>query len=204
MKFDEECYPLMVRRQRDKEAYDIFDHIASLYLKMGSDEGVAKTMATYMFPTFYNDSKKTSNKKKGEFIMEELTFKVITLHWEILDLNSDLTTDSGIYQIYGDSPLYGTNVLLYIGQAHNIQKRINEHKASGSVIARQSNLSIRVAKIDKTLLDIAESILIATHKPSINSEYLNMPSDTKQLYMIQNHGERGALTLQVTNSYWVK
>jgi len=43
-----------------------------------------------------------------------------------------------------------------------------------------------------------------TEASSMNSEYLNMPSVDDERYMIQNHGERGVLMLQVTNSYWVK
>jgi excinuclease UvrABC nuclease subunit len=135
--------------------------------------------------------------------IKRLTFEIITLEWEKAAQVSDLPDRSGIYQVYGDSPVYGPSSLLYIGQADNLKTRLKSHLGGGA-LSFQNNTTVRYAACDEPELTTAESILIATHKPSMNSAYINAPSQTTRLVMIQNHGERGVLTLQVTNSHWVE
>ena len=132
---------------------------------------------------------------------ESTTFRVITLNWKHAEAEGFPST-SGIYQAYGDSPIYGVSCLLYIGQSRNLQSRLHQHEKD-SPLTSQNNKSYRYAACAIEMLDIAESILIAAHKPSLNAEYLKSPSETAIRYMVQNHGERGVLSLQVTNSYWV-
>ena len=49
---------------------------------------------------------------------------IIHIEWEgpyslnQLDTLNDLRRDHGLYQIYGHHPVYGSNVLLYIGQTY--------------------------------------------------------------------------------------
>ena len=154
--------------------------------------------------------------------MNEQTFKVVTLNWERLDVNIQhlpsggidkfkfpIGEISGLYQVYGAS-IYGLDSLLYIGQTKNLNKRLSQHLFGDTMISRQQNLSIRYALVDADqsanvsvdeMLDITESINIATHKPCLNSQSIVTPY-TKGLYLVQNHGERGVLNLQITNSYW--
>lgn len=134
-----------------------------------------------------------------------MEFEVVTLEWRRLLENESGPAEPGLYQIYGDSALYGRDVLLYIGQAGSLVARLAQH-FSLSPVTRVNNVCVRVAPCEPQLLDVAESILIATHKPSMNAEYIHtpkMPEAVERPYLIQNHGERGALSLQVTNSYWV-
>lgn len=132
-------------------------------------------------------------------------FEIVTLDWVRLPDGEVGPDHAGLYQVYGDSAIYGRDCLLYIGQASSLATRIDQH-LTVSPVTRVNNRSIRVAACDSELLDVAESILIATHKPSMNAEYIHQPKApeaTCRPYLIQNHGDRGALTLQVTNSYWV-
>lgn len=132
-------------------------------------------------------------------------FEVVTLEWRRLGGDEVGPRESGLYQIYGDSAIYGRDCLLYIGQSGSLQARLGQH-FTVSPVTRVNNRSIRVAPCDPELMDIAESILIATHKPSMNAEYLHTPKGpeaTSRPILVQNHGDRGALTLQVTNSYWL-
>ena len=130
------------------------------------------------------------------------TFDIITLEWETVNSIKELPKQSGVYQCYGDSPIYGRNCLLYIGQALDIRERIKIH-LSGNPLSHQNNTNFRFAILSEDRLTCTESILISTHKPSMNSDYINVPSETKKLVLIQNHGERGSLVLEVTNSHWI-
>lgn len=135
----------------------------------------------------------------------EKTFDVITLDWKKCDIEQ-LPEESGVYQIYGDSPIYGTNVLLYIGMSENIKHRIEQHfKPLTGAISRQPNKTCRYALVPPELMRIVEQILIAMHKPSFNSESVsNIYGPVREkLYYIQNHGERGMLHLELTNYYFV-
>jgi len=137
--------------------------------------------------------------------MESRDFEIITLDWVRLPIDEVGPDQPGLYQVYGDSAIYGRDCLLYVGQASSLAVRVDQH-LTVSPVTRVNNRGIRVALCDRTLLDVAESILIATHKPSMNAEYIHQPKApeaTCRPYLIQNHGDRGALTLQVTNSYWV-
>jgi excinuclease UvrABC nuclease subunit len=134
--------------------------------------------------------------------------EITSLNW--INCGNDLEKlpkVSGIYQIYGDSPIYGQNVLLYIGKSINIVHRINVHeKDSGDPVTRQPNRSFRYALLDESKLSEIEDILIVMHKPSFNSSQMKDVGEkakSKFIY-IQNHGERGMLHLEVTNFYFVK
>jgi excinuclease UvrABC nuclease subunit len=134
-----------------------------------------------------------------------IPFEKITLEW-VKYLQQEIPTLPGVYQIYGDSPVYGTNTLLYIGKAKNLYNRIiNNHEANiESFITRQPNISYRYATVDSDHLNVVEQILIVMHKPSFNSaNIININSEIKkQYYYIQNHGERGMLHLELTNFYF--
>lgn len=140
-----------------------------------------------------------------------IPFEKITLDWFKYP-DKEIPKTAGVYQIYGDSPIYGSNTLLYIGKATNLNERLiknHELAHNESFITKQPNRSYRFALLPSTLkaknpLDIIEQILIVMHKPSFNSaNIININSEIKkQYYYIQNHGERGMLHLEVTNFYF--
>ena len=133
-----------------------------------------------------------------------IQFEKITLTWLSCPYN-EVPEQAGIYQIYGTSPLYGMDVLLYIGKADNLKGRLNDHFANLGTIGRQPNKSCRYAVLPKELTEIVEQTLILMHKPSLNSSSINnMKTELKKkpIY-IQNEGERGMLNIEVTNYYFL-
>jgi len=137
--------------------------------------------------------------------MATITFEIITLDWSKA-YYKDFPILSGVYQIYGTSPLYGMDTLLYIGQAKNLNSRIRDHiEFKEGVIGRQANLTCRYALAPEGQLNIIEQTLIVMYKPSFNSIGLkNVSSFVKEKgYYIQNHGERGLLNYETTNYYFL-
>lgn len=142
-------------------------------------------------------------------VTKKIEFEIITLDWERIETDKLFTLAgvSGIYQIYGTSPLYGVDTLLYIGQAKDLNQRISTHKDSKeSSIGRQPNKSFRFAPLPSESLTIVEETLIIMYKPSFNSNRLNNiynEATTRPIY-IQNHGERGLLNYENTNYYFLE
>jgi hypothetical protein len=143
---------------------------------------------------------------------DKIEFKKITLEWKRIDdikkESIDIPKESGVYQIYGDSPTYGTNTLLYIGRSENLYDRIHSGHLGheNSFITRQPNKTIRYAVVDLADLELVESTLIVMQKPSFNSSSIasmDTISEEDAIY-IQNHGERGMLNLEITNFYFIK
>lgn len=140
--------------------------------------------------------------------MRKIEFEIITLDWVKIETDKlyTLTGISGIYQIYGTSPLYGVDTLLYIGQAKDLSQRLSTHIGGIELsIGRQPNKSIKYAKLKSELLTIVEETLIVMYKPSFNSNRLNNichEATIRPIY-IQNHGERGMLNYENTNFYFL-
>lgn len=136
--------------------------------------------------------------------MDTINFEIITLDWKTANYN-EFPSLPGVYQIYGTSPLYGINTLLYIGQSKDLKSRIKAHiDSKDGVIGRQANLNCRYATAAEELLDVIEQTLVVMHKPSFNSIGLKNVSQSvrEKGYYIQNHGERGLLNLETTNYYF--
>jgi len=94
------------------------------------------------------------------------------------------TDDYGVYQIYGTHPIYGSDVLLYIGKAdrQTLGVRIPQHDKwaytsdSNNVKVYTGHLGANEEVSDEEwsrLIDIAERLLIFTHKPAYNSSNIN-------------------------------
>jgi hypothetical protein len=136
--------------------------------------------------------------------MITLTFDIYTLDWKRQGEKPD-GRYSGLYLIYGDSLLYGRNVLLYIGRSVDVGGRLQAHLQEDGFIGRQPNLSYRFANADEKTIKILEPLLIVMHKPSFNSANLqDLPPESKSHpILIHNHGERGSLLLEVSNYYFL-
>lgn len=150
-------------------------------------------------------------------------FTIISINWseKLIPQNNDIIetiykdyfkTDC-LYQVYGDSPIYGRDSLLYIGRTKNIERRIKDHFKS--IFNRINNLSlifgnVEEQKIEPILsteksIEISEALLITMLKPSYNSVYIrdtNHYLKEKQKYLILNKGNRASLPLEVTNIWW--
>lgn len=131
--------------------------------------------------------------------------------------------DYGIYQIYGDHPVYGENVLLYIGEANKITfaVRLKERTEFKETVLRPKQF--RVGRLFYTkdcindnwneMVDIAEKILIKAHAPAYNSvdiKGLFHKGDdmiVKENFIIKNWDQYGQLlpevsSMNVTYNYW--
>lgn len=121
------------------------------------------------------------------------------------------TTDCyGLYQIYGEHPVFGAGALLYIGRARErtFQMRIAEHQHDW--LCREQGVAIRRGRLRagdygrgagwQKLVTEAEALLIYWHAPPYNSQNIN--NYRGRPLCIQNAGDRGALAIELT-SLWV-
>ena len=101
----------------------------------------------------------------------------------------DLNSYGGLYQIYGTHPVYGSNVLLYIGKAvsQSFSKRITQEKHWWNNPDRY-NIQVYTGRLfgkknDNWIDDIslAEQLLINTHIPAHNSSNINSISRKQEM-----------------------
>jgi len=137
-------------------------------------------------------------------------YQEIIINWEerkaLKYLEKEVDFGEALYQIYGDSHIYGVGVLLYIGVSRSANRRLNEHLKG--LFGLINNVSFSIGKItsEKINLEIPESILIANHKPSYNKEFLHFLSidATSQKIIVINNGHNGMLKTCCTNYWWLK
>jgi hypothetical protein len=121
----------------------------------------------------------------------------------------DIKKENVLYQIYGDHHIYGRNTLLYIGRAGNADARIKTHLEK-SFFQFVNNCSVSIGTIkpddDLDVLEMAESILIASHKPSLNKEFIHdIAAKAKEHKIIViNNGNNEMLKTCCTNYWWVE
>ncbi len=114
---------------------------------------------------------------------------------EVEELKND--SDYGIYQIYGTHPVYGSNVLLYIGKAEQqtFSKRIQQEE-NWPYNADSDNIQVYIGRLfddhkntrNKRLtqeqwnemIRLAEKLLIYAHWPAGNSSNINTVSRKDQ------------------------
>lgn len=144
---------------------------------------------------------------------------LIQIHWEgsyklkELPMLMNDETDYGIYQIYGTHPVYGNDVLLYIGKAdyQTLGKRIsqenwlytndsNNHKI---YVGRLHGSKPLNDEIWSTYLDLAERLLIYTHKPAYNARSISsFPDKELQGIHVLNWGHYRSLLPEVSGLRW--
>jgi hypothetical protein len=145
--------------------------------------------------------------------MEERSFEIIHIEWKestirVADAFADPERvlrkygNGGLYQIYGHSPIYGPDALLYIGITNDFNIRMDQHLRA--ILQRGLNLRFVFGTTDFPDLEVPESILINLHKPCLNKEFLHSISldAMKRYYMVLNKGNRGALMLECSNVWW--
>lgn len=128
---------------------------------------------------------------------------------EALALNS--ASDYGLYQYYGDHAIYGSNTLLYLGQAtkQTFGRRLAQHNWE---VWASSDIAIHVGRVwaVQTLdqrewerqIDLAERIILQSHCPSFNSSNLNTIGHTGEDTRVLNWGKRRLLLPEVSISRW--
>lgn len=124
----------------------------------------------------------------------------------------------GLYQIYGAHPIYGDNVLLYIGKTENSGGFRSRLKERGAIVdnADHRNVQIYLGRIfydgntsenEKQLsedIDRAESLLIHYHRPAHNSSNINTLKYAEETYMVINTGNYRSLSNAVSTVAFTK
>jgi len=152
--------------------------------------------------------------------------RVIHLKWERHPWDNEVFTKFfgkdhyGIYQVYGDHPIYGEDCLLYIGRANyqSYSERMIQHK--DLFISNFQNFTrFYISYFLKTedcpyekwgeLIDQCEQVLINSHSPAYNAMSLKgVVEEPKENIIIMNWGNRGCLlpevsSLRYSDKYWL-
>lgn len=132
----------------------------------------------------------------------------------------DGSTDYGVYQIYGDHPVYGLGALLYIGQARKatFASRFKEHTWMTHEWGENATASrIYTGRIHKTeeeahpsndrweeLIRTAEKLLISAHSPAGNAqdvgELKSSETDQYKHFHVFNWGQYASLLPEVSGA----
>lgn len=151
--------------------------------------------------------------------MEIVKTHLIQIEWEgPYSLNNlpslmNENTDYGVYQIYGKHPIYGNDVLLYIGKAdqQTVGKRISQE--GWEYKNDFKNIKIYIGRLHGTYtptndewsyeIDLAERLLIYSHIPAHNSKSIaTIPDYEIQNIHILNWGNHRDLLPEVTGLRW--
>lgn len=127
---------------------------------------------------------------------------------------TDRKQDYGIYQVCGPHVSYGRDVLLYIGKAasQTFGKRLLQEgwvgwqKNRGSVTVYLGKLhggTTPSSAVWGQEIDLAERLLILSHRPAHNSKglYRNSKSEMQCAHLF-NWGDRGDLLPEVSGARW--
>jgi len=156
----------------------------------------------------------------GNFINKE--FEIVPINWgnhklvakdthsNTINLNELEEYPNCLYQVYGNSIIYGENKLLYIGQTNAFKRRLIEHIETD--FNRILNLSFIIGRFEdencnsKEILKLIENILICYVKPAYNSTNIKdiHPLSKEKSILILNKGYRGSLPLECSNYWWPK
>lgn len=128
---------------------------------------------------------------------------------QALGLHAD--SDRGLYQYYGDHPVYGKGVMLYIGSAikQTFGERLTQHNwhlwAASPVEIYVGRLChdvpIETLEIERRVA-LAERILLFSHSPGFNTANLNSIGHKGEDARVLNWGKRKSLFPEVSVSRW--
>jgi hypothetical protein len=151
--------------------------------------------------------------------MENLV--IIHLNWVEHEWNDkvyeelDTKKDFGIYQVYGDHPVYGEDTLLYIGKAQEqtYSKRLKPPQHDDFIETNIKKISkINVSYFTKNddveyknwgfYIGLVEKLLIRSHIPAYNAQDVKGVLSTdnfKNNLLVLNWGDRGKLLPEVSS-----
>lgn len=147
---------------------------------------------------------------------ELLNAKIINLLWtgpetiNTTNFKEAFKDKSGIYQIYGTHPIYGRNVLLYIGKTNDsFKKRLEKHNLDW-IIYEYDEVQFYTGVIvdkdgepnyDSELVDIAERLLIYFSAPAYNSQGLIEVKKGEEVILL-NFGKIGSIPCEVSTLWY--
>ena len=157
----------------------------------------------------------------GSYSLKDIGYNDNEDRYSLSDIElNDETKDYGIYQIYGNHPVYGTNVLLYIGKAQKqpFAKRISQENWEYNTDA--NNIKIYIGRIYnekkysdniwEKMIDIAEKMLIYSHEPARNSSNIRTISRNEdklkefENVRVFNYGSYKSLMPEISGEMWIK
>jgi hypothetical protein len=122
--------------------------------------------------------------------------------------------DYGLYQVYGHHPIYGSDVLLYIGQAakQTFSKRVasegrwHDNRDAGHLkfyLGRLRGKQTPPKPEWQRQIDLAERLLIMTLSPANNTQkgIASVDSDLYQVHVF-NYGHHRDLLPEVSGARW--
>ncbi len=121
--------------------------------------------------------------------------------------------DHGVYQIYGNHPVYGSQVLLYIGKAvdQTYGERINQDERIWLFDKDFWPIEIYFGQVGESetgmkkeiLIDLVEKLLIYSHQPACNSSNIcSIPDKNIEELHILNWDVRRDLLPEVSGERW--
>jgi len=145
--------------------------------------------------------------------------KYIHIYWEgpfkleHLSELQDNSRDYGIYQIYGGHPVYGSMVLLYIGKADQQTFGVRIAQENWFVNRNAGELKIYVGRLAgqhqpdantwSKEIALAEKLLIYSHTPACNIQFINATSDEElEEVHVLNWGSYCSLMAEVSGRRW--
>ncbi|AJD92215.1 hypothetical protein JMA_28980 [Jeotgalibacillus malaysiensis] len=147
------------------------------------------------------------------------TQHMIQIDWngpyKLPELNqlTNTETDYGVYQIYGKHPVYGSNVLLYIGKADRQTFGIRISQEGWLYQNDANNLKIYIGRLHgnqpssgsawSSEIDLAERLLLYVHKPAHNSKSIaSLVNQQLQYVHVLNWGHHRDLLPEVSGFRW--
>lgn len=127
----------------------------------------------------------------------------------------ELVDAHGFYQIYGEHPVYGKDVLLYIGETkpsksgkRGFGQRMREH-LSGR-FWQHCGLTVRFGRsyikesevVEPGVIEAVESLLIASNMPALNRKYLDNSKGQGVQYLVRNWGFKGSIVSECSSGFW--
>ena len=110
--------------------------------------------------------------------------EIINIFWEgplKPDEVENCTSSSGVYQHYGDHHVYGSDVLLYIGQTKNLACRDHDFD-----ILCDRNIKIYFGHVKEDMLTRVEKLLICANAPARNTHHVKEPLDGAEYKSLLN------------------
>lgn len=152
---------------------------------------------------------------------ENIPLKILKLYWEgpfsvdeAIEKFNNQETDYGLYQIYGNHNVNGTDNLLYVGKAQNniFRYRFEDHKKSW-IDKEPSKVELYVGRFfdEKqpttqdwdNYIDASEKMIIYHCQPSYNiREKFIAPTFPTIEYLILNIGKRHKLPAEISTFYF--
>lgn len=152
--------------------------------------------------------------------------EILHLEWERIDWDKFVknhyisSSDYGIYQVYGNHPIYGNDVLLYIGKAQDqtFGTRLEQHwDFSVNFFSNLSRIHLgRLTEKDdwnkRTLemnIDRIEKLLILANCPAFNANGIKGTLNTEEIdfFQVLNWGDYGSIlpessSVKYSNIFW--